>query len=260
MKKTTIFVSILALFAFAGCTIDAGDPITQSFSVSGAYTDLSVEDAFDVTVSDSVNQVVITAGDNIMPYVIVKESGKSLQIYIKGWRSSSGTKLKAVLPYNAALAKVDLSGASSFCTAYGLSAADVELDISGASDFVGDIKATEAELDLSGASSFNGLVTVTELHLDMSGSSDATVAGQVAGLDLEVSGASTMVQNVLDGNYALSCDVCTGSLSGASTAYLHSDGSIRVSLSGGSKLHYTGNAATSGCSTSGSSNVVHDVF
>jgi hypothetical protein len=31
-------------------------------------------------------------------------------------------------------------------------------------------------------------------------------------------------------------------------------------ISGGSNLHYTGNAATGGSSTSGGSNIIHDVL
>ena len=60
--------------------------------------------------------------------------------------------------------------------------------------------------------------------------------------------------------YALVTGNCEGSLSGSSDAYIHCDGFISVDLSGASTLYYTGSARTSGSSTSGSSNIVHNVL
>ena len=71
MKKHLIILSTLVLFAFSGCQKFAGDPITKDFSISSAYNALEVEDAFNVTVSEEATQVTITAGENIMPNVVV---------------------------------------------------------------------------------------------------------------------------------------------------------------------------------------------
>ena len=68
------------------------------------------------------------------------------------------------------------------------------------------------------------------------------------------------MKKVVGSRYALVCDQCEGEMSGGSDAYIHCDGSIKVNLSGGSELHYTGNAATSGCTSSGGSNVCHDLL
>lgn len=260
MKKLALSLFALATILLSGCSKWAGDPITQTFSIKGIYTELRVEDAFDVTVSDTVDQVVITAGDNVMPHIVVKEEGKTLNIYIKGWRSNRGGDLTVILPYNASLTDVDLSGASSFNSEFGLKGVKVEVDLSGSSDFICDIEADEISLDLSGASDFSGMVAAKELDIDLSGSSDATIEGTVETLDLDLSGSSTIKQKIVDGRYALVTGNCEGSLSGSSDAYIHCDGFISVDLSGASTLYYTGSARTSGSSTSGSSNIVHNVL
>ena len=242
------------------CSKWAGDPITQKFSIDGNYTELQVDDAFDVIVSDTVSQIIITAGENVMPYVVVKNSDNRLEIYLKGWHGNRGKDMTVILPYNANLKCVDLSGASDFHSQYGISGDKVEVDLSGASDFYCDIIADEIDMDLSGASNVNGYLSANELDLDMSGSSDANIEGQVTTFKIDLSGSSTIKKVVVGNRYAIVCDQCEGSLSGSSDAYIHCDGSIRVSLSGSSDLYYTGNASTSGSSTSGGSDLVHDVL
>lgn len=260
MKKYYVLLSTVVLIAVCGCSKWAGDPITQKFSIDGGYTDLKVEDAFDVTVSDTVDQVIVTVGENVMPKVIVENKNNKVNIYLKGWATNGGKEMKVILPYSPQLERVRLSGASGFHSDYTLKAQKVEIDLSGSSVFYGDIEADDVNIDLSGASDVNGDVTATNLFLDMSGSSDARLTGDVATLEIGFSGSSTLVKRVMAHKYALSCDQCIGLMSGSSDAYIHCDGSINVSLSGGSNLYYTGDASTRGCSTSGSSKVIHDAL
>ena len=283
MKKCFAVFSVLVLFAFCGCNkvILSGNNITQEFSIEGSYTELCVENVFEVTVSDAVSQITVTTDENVMPKVVVKKDGDKLKIHLKPLSINLGTdlELKVLLPYNAGLKSVDLSGASEFHSEYGLAAEKVEVELSGASEFYCDIEATEVDVELSGASDFlgdivaddidmslsgsssiKGNVTATELDLDLSGASDATLTGQTNMIKLDLSGASNIKKTIIGTQYSLSCDQCEGSMSGSSDAYIYCDGSIKVSLSGASGLHYTGNAATTGSTTSGGSNIFHDVL
>ncbi len=259
MKRYTLPILSFALFAFLGCEKYAGELVTQEFSIDGSYTELLVEDAFDVIFSDTATSITVTAGENVMPKVKVNRNGNKLNIFLKGWATNRGKEMTVILPYNSDLCSVDLAGASSFHTDFPLNAKTIEIDLSGASDFYGDIEAEQIEMDLSGSSDFNGNIVADELELDMSGASDATLVGQVSTLKIELSGASTIKKTVAGNNYAFSCTLCEGDLSGSSTAYIHSDGSIIVSLSGASELHYTGNAVTRGSTTSGASDIIHDM-
>ena len=279
MRKQLFILSTLVLFALVSCQKFAGDPVSQDFNIPGSYTELQVENGFEVTVSDVATAITITAGENVMPNVLVEKVGNKLRIHLKAMTSSYGSEMKVILPYNADLIDVDLSGASEFHSEYGLDARkldvdlsgasefycnlyadEVELDLSGASEFFGDVEADEIDMDLSGASQIKGYVAATDLDLKLSGGSDASLEGEVNKLEINFSGASNIIEKVVGNRYALVCDRCEGEMSGGSDAYIHCDGSIRVSLSGGSELHYTGNAATTGSDCSGGSVISHDVL
>ena len=279
MRKQLFILSTLVLFVLGSCQKFAGDPVTKDFNIEGSYTELQVENGFEVTVSDMATAITITAGENVMPKVVVEKVGDKLRIHLKPTASSYGSEMKVILPYNADLTSVDLSGASEFHSEHGLagekidvelsgasafdcnvSADELEIDLSGASDFYGGIFADEIDMDLSGASKIEGQISATDLDLELSGASEATLEGEVDKLEVNLSGASDIIKKVVGSRYALVCDRCEGEISGASDAYIHCDGSIKVSLSGGSELHYTGNAATTGSECSGGSVISHDVL
>lgn len=302
MKKYLIVLSAIVLFAFTSCNkiMLSGNNITQEFNVPGYYTELCVENAFEVTVSDAVSQITITTDENVMPKVLVEKEGEKLKIHLKPLSVNIGSdlELKVLLPYNADLKKVNLSGASEFRSNYGLdgqkvevelsgasafycnveadevdvqlsgssdyygdiAATDVDIDLTGSSDFNGDIIAAEIDMDLTGSSNIKGNMSATELDLDLEGASDAILIGEVTALKINLAGASNIVKTLEGTRYGFACDNCEGAMSGASEAYIHCDGTIRVSLSGASDLHFTGNAFTGDCTTSGGSNIIHDVL
>ena len=49
-------------------------------------------------------------------------------------------------------------------------------------------------------------------------------------------------------------------MSGASDAYIHCDGTLKVDLSGASELHFTGGGNPADCTHSGGSEGIHDVL
>ena len=279
MKKCWIVLSALVLFAFASCQKFAGDAVTKNFNLDGAYTELEVEDAFNVYVDTAATMVTVTAGENVMPNVVVENVENTLRIYLKGWHTNLGADMTVILPYNANLTSVDLSGATSFYSEFGLEGDMVEVDLSGssdfncdidadevkislsgASDFVGDILADEIDMDLAGSSNLKGYVEALDLDLEMSGASEATLVGQVGTLKVNLTGSSDISKTINGNQYGFACNKCEGSMSGSSNAYIHCDGTIKVNLSGSSDLHYTGNAATTDCNTSGASDIYHDVL
>ena len=276
MKKYLFVLSALVLFAFSSCQKFAGDPIAKDFNIAGSYTALEVHDAFEVTVDEAATQITVTAGENVMSKVIVEVVDNTLKIRIKPMATVYGGELKAVIPYNADLTSVDLSGASEFHSEYGIKGQRVEVGLSGASDFYcnveandeakielsgasefeGNVMADEIEMDLSGSSNIKGNVSATDLDLDLSGASDATLRGSVGALKIDLTDSSNIIRKVVGKYYALACDHCEGSMSGASEAYIHCDGRICVDLSGASHLHYTGDGISSGCgNTSGGSSI-----
>ena len=98
MKKYLVVLSALVLLAFSSCQKFAGEPITKNFSISGNYTELEVQNAFEVTVSDAVEVVTVTVGEKVMPKVMVEVVDNTLKIYLKPTGHFYGGEMKAIIP------------------------------------------------------------------------------------------------------------------------------------------------------------------
>ena len=208
MKNIVILLSLSILFF--GCTKDWGTPATKNYPINGAYTKLDVSNAFDVTVSDQVTDVVVTVGELAHDRVVVRVVDGELQIGFKPNTNYSG-KAKAVIPATV-LRKLDLSGASSF---------------------TGDLRGDDVDIELSGASTYRGTVEATELDIDLSGASDAILSGACqTKMEIDLSGASTLKAA------NLSAMSVYGEMSGASKADVTVCSDLNVELSGGSMLTY----------------------
>ena len=227
MKNIVILLSLSILFF--GCTKDWGTPATKNYPINGAYTKLDVSNAFEVTVSDQVTDVVVTVGELAHDRVVVKVVDGELQIGFKPNTNYSG-KAKAVIPA-AVLRKLDLSGASSF---------------------TGDLRGDDVDIELSGASTYRGTVETTELDIDLSGASDAILSGACqTKMEIDLSGASTLKAA------NLSAMAVFGEMSGASDADVTVCSDLNVELSGASTLTYGTSSEDChpnvNCSASGSS-------
>lgn len=223
MKRFLIIISAVVLVAFSSCTkITEGTIIPKDFGNPGNYTALEISNAFEAYVSENANTITITAGENVMPYIVVETVNNTLKIYLKPVAIVNLSQLKVVLPYNINLSAVNLSGAAEFHSEYGL---------------IGEA----LKVELSGASKFESALITDEL-------------------DLKMSGASKIVKKITESQYAVLCELCKGTISGASEAYIHCDGNINVNLSGASVLHFTGNAFTADSEVSGGSQIIHDVL
>lgn len=229
MKNIVILLSLSILFFC--CTKDWGTPATRNYPINGAYTKLDVSNAFDVTVSDQVTDVVVTVGELAHDRVVVRVVNGELQIGFKPNTNYSG-KATAVIPA-AVLRKLDLSGASSF---------------------TGDLRGDDVDIELSGASTYRGTVEATELDIDLSGASDAILSGACqTKMEIDLSGASTLKAA------NLSAMSVYGEMSGASDADVTVCSDLNVELSGASTLTYGTSSEDChpvvNCSTSGASTV-----
>lgn len=262
MRRFLIVFSAVVLFAFSSCQkVTEGNITTKDYDNPTSYTALEISNAFDAYVSENTDVITVTAGENVMPYVVVETENNTLKIYLKPMTIVNISELKVVLPYNEDLVSVNLSGATEFHSEYGLAGEDLKVELSGASKFDCDLVAPgSVDMIMSGASKIESGIIADELKLEMSGASQATLIGDVTNLKLDLSGASKLMEKVIGTQYALSCDQCEGSISGGSKAYIHCDGIIKVDLSGASQLHFTGIAFTGDSSTSGGSEIIHDTL
>ena len=218
MKNIIILLSLSILFF--GCTKDWGTPVTKNYPINGAFTKLDVSNAFEVTVSDQVTDVVVTVGDLAHERVVVKVVNGELRIGFKPNTRYNG-KATAVIPATLGLRRLELSGASSFTG-----------DLYGN----GDYDSRNAGVKLSGASTFRGRIDAAELDVELSGASEAFIDGfdptKLEKMEIDLSGASTLKAPYL------SAESVYGEMSGASDADVTCCFNLNVNLSGASTLTY----------------------
>ncbi len=223
LTRHTLITSLLCLL-FCGCEKFAMDTVSETFDIDNTYTELQVSDAISVVISNTAEQVSVSARENLIHNVVIEESDGILKVRIKEKFTIFSSRVKVQLPPNSNLVKVSLSDAS---------------------DLEGEINAEEFLFNLTGAS-------------------HAKVQGHVEKLTINVEDASHIDRQIIDNRYALSCDECNVSLEDASSVYLHCDGNINViKLKGASNFHYTGNASikyAEGTSSGGASVIQHDVL
>ncbi len=126
-----------------------------------------------------------------------------------------------------------------------------KLNASGASDiFVnGVLKAGDLDINLSGASDFKGEIDIANLKADLSGASDITASGKVGSLVIDASGASDFK------GYDLTAQTCDAEASGASDIKITVDKELNASASGASDIRIKGNGVIRKMHNSGASRV-----
>ena len=125
------------------------------------------------------------------------------------------------------------------------------LDVSGACDvfFEEGLSAEDLTVRLSGASDLKGRIDAKKLSFDISGASDATISGNAAELSVEASGASDVKGFDMTTNY------CTAEASGASSVNITVNKELNAKASGASSVRFKGEGLIRDIKTSGSSNV-----
>ena len=125
------------------------------------------------------------------------------------------------------------------------------LQASGASDVVinGTLRVSDLELHLSGASDFKGTLEAGSLKVNISGASDITIRGTAASLAVDARGASDFK------GYDLVAQTCDVNASGASDIRITCDKESNATASGASDIHIKGNGVIRNMHSSGASSV-----
>ncbi|MBO9572609.1 MAG: DUF2807 domain-containing protein [Chitinophagaceae bacterium] len=125
------------------------------------------------------------------------------------------------------------------------------LRASGACDVTvsGELNVKELSIDMSGASDFKGTVKANSINAELSGASDINIKGEVKNINIHCSGASDFK------GYDMIADNCKAQASGASGIRLTVNQEISAVASGASDIHYAGDAKMVDVKASGASNI-----
>ncbi|MDR0582266.1 MAG: DUF2807 domain-containing protein [Prevotellaceae bacterium] len=258
---------IILLLVLSGMALAAAGQLTETRNVSG-FTGISASGAFDITVTKgTAESLVITADEDVMPYVRSEVSGGVLKLYIDRKvrnvktlqaavtikeldmvRLSGACKLASDAVFTPAHFKGDLSGATSLKLT--LKTGQLSLDASGASKATLNATVKDATVfDLSGAIKVQGELETNRLTVDMSGSSRLDLTGKANDASFDLSGVTKInAENFLLKNVSVKS-------SGASGINMHVTDVLRVHSSGASGIRYKGNPSTFDVKTSGASSL-----
>jgi len=194
------------------------------------FTQLDISHAFtaNITRSDRFN-VVITADDNLVDYLDIRQRGDTLYIGVQSGRTYTGTTFRAEITLPT-LEGLNVSGAS-------------RANLSGFSS------TQRLALEASGASVVRGDVKCGDVSFNVSGASQVTLSGTGQDAVLEVSGASRVQ---LEDMSFRNVDV---EASGASSVTVNLEGRLDASASGASNILYVGSPTLGRIEESGASSV-----
>ena len=235
MKKIQVMLmTMLVSAALFAQTIN--DPNAEARTV-GSFHAIRVSNAFEVYISQGAEDAVAISASKpeYKEKIITKVENGVLIIRFesdkKFWNGLRGDrqKLKAYI----SIKKID------------------RLDVSGACDvfFEQGLSAEELVVNLSGASNMKGKIDAKKLSVDISGASDGTISGNAADLKVVASGASDFKGFDMVTNY------CDAKATGASSVNITVNKELSAHASGASSVRFKGEGLIRDIKTSGASNV-----
>ncbi len=220
------------------------------------FTSIRVSNAIELFISQSnKTEVAVSAtSDEYRNRIITEVSGGTLIIRMadnRWWKfGNEDYRIKAYVSVKDLYA-ITASGATNIKIVNGLSSEKLKINLEGASDLKGDIKAGTLMADLSGASSFKATVQANAFSMKGSGACAFEVSGSGDDLILDVSGATSVKM------YDYLVKGASVDASGASSVKINVSGILTLHATGASSIDYKGAAAIKDMQSSGASSVKH---
>lgn len=242
MRRITTLLSLCSLIVLFSCTTPSGNDVTQRFPLPGSYYSLYISDGMKVTVTDAVDEIVITADENVMEKIKVEYKNGRLRIFRKDVALAYVNTSEVLIPYDPALRIIEVSMDSEFSTDYGIEGEQVEIKLDQRSEFYGYILADEIEIKLSDYSKIDASFDANDnIYLKIFESSHAYLDGYTPTVRLEMNDNSTLEKQWNGDFYAFMCDYCYGTMNNNCEAYIDSESEIALDLTNNCYLYYTSN-------------------
>jgi hypothetical protein len=242
----------LTAWGVGGCigenVTGSGDLTTERHDLTD-FSRIEARNGFEleVTMSDTFS-IEITADDNVQEYVVVKKSGDTLEIGLRGTRFYHSVTLEAKVTMPD-LYQIELSGGSrAYVTGFG-SGHGFEAALSGGSRLSSDMVCGNASFELSGGSRVSGDITCGNASFELSGGSQVDLTGSGGDLFIDASGGSQLdLEDFPIADASIS-------MSGGSRATINISGTLNADLSGASRIEYVGEPNLGDLEMSGESKV-----
>ena len=236
MKRVflSIALSFVTIAVFAQQKINDANAETRE---AKNFTSISVSNAFEVYLSQGSEETVAVSASEQKYKDKIKVEVKDGVLKIsydeggKFWKRFTGNmKLKAYISFKS-VNKITASGACDIRLQGKMTADDLTINLSGASDWK------------------NGEVNANKLSVHLSGASDMTMTGSSKELKIDASGASSFK------SWDFAADNCNVQASGASGVNFTVNKELNAHASGASSIHYKGEGVIKEIRTSGASSI-----
>jgi Putative auto-transporter adhesin, head GIN domain len=201
----------------------------------GPFNGIDISGAINLYLSQGKEQAVAVSSSEaeLMGKIttVVRNNTLYISLDTKGmsWKKWSNNQIKAYVTFTD-LVKLEASGACNI-----RAASKMKLD---------DLK-----LELSGASDFNGEIETETIRIDLSGASQVTMKGRADKATYLASGASSIKA------FDMAVNFCKIDASGASSVRVLANKEISAEASGASSIQYKGEAMIKDFNSSGASSV-----
>lgn len=242
MKKLLTLFSISSLLLLFSCTLPSGVEVTESFPVNGSYYKLYVSDGMIVTISENVDEIVITADENVMEKIKIENTSSGLRIYRRDVSIAYPNKTKVLIPYNPNLKDVEVGMDCEFHTDFGIGDPERNSKITVAyrGKFYGYVIAQNLDLIVKDDAEAMCYYDVqSELNLKIHDSSIAELDGFSDIIQLDMNNDSEMVSRWNGNYYAAQCLYCRGTINNNCKAFIDCEDAIAVTATNGSTFYYT---------------------
>ena len=228
----------LILFLFIGCNAVAQkqfivDPDAVVREISGSFSTIKVSSGIHVYLSKGEVEALAVSASHEKYRAGIKTViiNGVLNIFYEGEKMRYGNnfKMNVYIAYKT-LEQIQASGASNIYIA-------------------GVMNLPLLNVQMSGASEFSGEISINELNIKLSGASNMKINGIAKNVNIESSGASDVK------GYDLATETCNIKSSGASDVNITVSKEISANASGASNIYYKGPAELKVKQSSGASSI-----
>ena len=233
MKKIFLsFIMFAMVTAAYAQKVIVNDPNAEQRSLNGSFDAIKISGGIDLYLSqyETESIAVSAAEQKYTAGIKTVIENNTLMIYYDGNRSWNGNKkLKAYISFKN-LQKLQASGGCDVQVAGTINVPSLHINMSGGSDFKGDVK-------------------LGSLIVSLSGASDLSISGSAASVNIESTGASDVK------GFSLVTETCTAKASGASDINITVNKELTADASGASDIYYKGTGVIKDQRISGASSV-----
>ncbi|MDR3273355.1 MAG: DUF2807 domain-containing protein [Flavobacteriaceae bacterium] len=236
---------------FFGGVTGNGDVIKQQRQV-GSYSKISSKGSVDVVLTDGkVGNLTVEAESNLADFVETEVVENELQIKIK--KNANINTHKGITVYVAVneLTSIKSSGSGDIIAEKKLSGSTLKISSAGSGDIkMNSLNYNDLTVSISGSGDFSSNnINAEKTKISVAGSGDVDAAGKVNYLIVSIAGSSDVKAGHLVANEV------EVSISGSGNAEVNAQKTISASVSGSGNVGYTGSAAVTKFSVSGSGGI-----